>query len=501
MIHQRPYQLDILDRVRDALRSGRRRVMVVAPTGSGKTAMFAEIARSAAARRNRVLIIVHRREIMEQTLAALFRLGVVAGQIASGRVATTDAIQVAMVGTLVNRLDMLRRPNLIIVDEGHHAVSPTWRHVIDYWSEAPVLLWSATPERLDGRGLCEVADAIIEGPTIASLVRDGWLAPPVLYRPPHEVDAKYHVKRGDFDTGEQVRVMSERRIVGDVIEHYRRHLGGLPVVVFCISIEHSRLMARRFEEAGYCSRVVWGDMPKPDREAAIQGLATGQVQVVCSCDVISEGVDVPVMAGAILLRRTQSLALYLQQAGRALRPVWPVGFDPNAATAEERIAAMEQAGKPAAIILDHAGNYALHGHVLADRAWSLDAKSRRERAERAPTTTTCPECFGVWPGTPRTCPECGHSFEVVAPRADHAKIKVIEGELVAAGVESGEASGLAALVEKASRMKPADRQKMMLGLVMKAADKRTVDALEKAIGYRKGWSRIAWNWRQGRRVV
>jgi len=473
----REYQETILEETRQLMRKGRKKICVVSPTGSGKTAMFASIAKGAASKTNRVMVLVHRREIMEQTLGALFRLGVVSGQIAAGKPVTQDSIQTAMVGTLVRRLASVRRPDLIITDECHHALADnSWGKILRYWGDVPRLGFSATPERLDGRGLGETFDDMILGPSISDLVADGWLSPPVLYRPPEEVTAQYHVKRGDFDTHEQGTVMSGRKIVGDVIEHYREHLDGLPVVCFCVSIEHSRLMAAQFEAAGYRSRVVWGDMPRQERESAIKGLADGSVKVIASCDVISEGVDVPVMAGAILLRKTQSLALYLQQAGRALRPA---------------------PGKDKAIILDHAGNYQLHGHVLADREWTLDARPRSERKERPPTTTTCPRCYGVWPGIPRTCPACGFDFSTRAP-VRSVDIKTIKGQLIEAGLEGTEADKVAEVYRKAMAAKGKERQGILLGAAFKAVDKRTVDELAKLAGYHPRWSEWAWKYRQER---
>jgi DNA repair protein RadD len=469
----RPYQQKIEDECRAALVRGDKKICVVAPTGSGKTALFADISQRAASKTNRVLILTHRREIMEQTTGALFRLGVVAGQIASDRAMTRESVQVAMVGTLIHRLGRARRPDLLIIDETHHAISPSWSKILKYWSDVPRIGFTATPERLDGRGLGEIFSTMILGPTTAQLVRDKWLAEPILYRPPHEITAKYHIKRGDFDQGEQEQKMSSRAIVGDVIDHYRQHLSGLPAVCFCVSVKHSYLMAEQFRAAGFTSAVVEGGMKKSDRDTALKGLADGSIQIVCSCDVISEGVDVPVMAGAILLRRTASLALYLQQAGRALR------MSP---------------GKTDAVILDHAGNYHLHGHVLADREWTLNARSRKDRDERPPAITTCPVCYGVWPGHPLTCPSCGFEFE--EPRDREAKpLRILAGELVRAGAPEDEAAQAAEVYQRAMAAKAKDRQKILLGAAFRATDKRTVRALAEAIGYSAGWADWAWDYR------
>lgn len=473
MIHLRPYQAKGLREIRAALDSGERTVLYVLPTGGGKTVMFATMARSLASRSERVLVLVHRREILEQTLASLYRLGVTAGQVMAGRPATQDSVQVGMVQTVVRRLGSLRRPDLIITDEAHHVLADnSYGTILRYWREVPVVGFTATPERLDGRGLGESFRAMIQGPTIRELVREGWLAPPVLFRPPTEALETYHVRRGDFDTEEQEHAMDPRtrrgrQIVGDVLDHYRTHLDRLPVVVFCVSVKHSQIMALEFRDAGYVAAPVWGNMPKQDRERAIKGLADGSVHVVTSCDVISEGVDVPVMAGAILLRRTLSLGLYLQQAGRALRP---------------------SEGKSRAVILDHAGNYQLHGHVLQDRAWSLAARSRGERDEEPPTTTTCPRCYGVWPGRPRTCPACG--CDLASQQADRDRsdaIRVIAGQLVEAGVEGGDADDLAGLYADAMAAGPAERARMLA--------RRGVEMLSREARYHERPTDEAWKWR------
>ena len=484
MIQLRPYQLAGNDLIRASFKSGHHAPLFVLPTGGGKTVMFADIARGAVSYRNRILVLVHRREIMEQTRAKLFALGITAGQIAPGRPPTADMVQVAMIQTLVRRLSVVRRPDLIIIDESHH-VLPDNSHgrALSYWREVPRIGFTATPERLDGRGLRESFDDLVQGPTAAELVKAGYLSYPVVYAPPGEL-AEYHVRRGDFDTTEQQKSMSARRIVGDVIEHYRRHFNGLPVICFCVNVEHSRLMAAQFSDAGWSALPVYGDMPDADRERALKGLADGTVQVVTSCDLISEGFDTPAVAGVILLRRTMSLGLFLQQCGRSLRP-FP--------------------GKTRAIILDHCGNYALHGHVLAERKWSLDSQRRDPRKEKAPTTTTCSRCYGVWPGAPKKCPACGFEFAQM-PDRKFKPFDVIQGELVEAmpDLPPEDAASMAAFLTRAQDMTPAQRQKALLGKAFEMApggeeSRRRLAGLAEAVGFKKGWTRWAWDYVEKRK--
>lgn len=498
----RLYQTEMLSRVRDALRRGVKAPLVVAPTGSGKTMLFSHIAAGARAKKNRVIILTHRREILQQTLKTLSRLGIPSGQIVAGRPMTHDLIQTASVQTLVRRLAQVPRPDLIITDEAHHTTDQnTWGRIHNYWSTVPNIGFSATPQRLDGVGLRDCYDEIILGPSLRELVTDGWLSVPALYRPPVEVTADYHIKRGDFDAGEQQQVMTGRKVVGDVIEHYRKHLDGQPVICSCVSVEHARIMAAQFAAAGYRAAPVWGDMPDADREATLAGLGDGRVQVVTFADLIGEGVDIPAVAGVIMLRRTLSLALYLQIVGRALRPVYAGGHPTD--TAAERRAAQLAGPKPRAIILDHAGNYQLHGHILADREWSLDSKKRQMMGEKVPTTTSCPKCYGVWPGTPRTCPACGYVF-ANAPAREIKPIEVIAGELVEAGIDEEFADSTAAFVAAALRANPKARQKMLLGRAFALAcdgdaGRATIKALASAVGYKESWSRWAWEWATERR--
>lgn len=476
MFDLRPYQQRDVDIIRDHLRKGVKSMVRVLPTGGGKTVEFGYIAKGAASRSTRVLILVHRREIMSQTLKKLFGFGVTAGQIATGHPMTRDPIQVAMIHTLRNRLDVVKRPDLIIVDEGHHVTDDnTWGRVLRYWGEVPRILFTATPERLDGRGLRDAGvEEMVLGPSMAELVEGGYLAMPIMYKPAQETAFEYHVKRGDYDTKEQHEQMSKRAVVGDVIEHYRKHMDGWPAICACVSVEHARLMARQFEAAGYRARAVWGNMDTAQRESALNGLADGSVQIVTFCDLIGEGVDIPAIGGAILLRRTMSLSLYLQIAGRALRMA---------------------PGKTHSKILDHVGNYYLHGHVLADRQWSLDSGRRDPRRETPPTTTTCPRCYGIWPGTPRRCPSCGFEFKVM-PDREFKPLRVIAGELVEAGLPQGTADDIAAFVARTQAMTPKDRQRATMGkayeMAMAGGGRTEVDALRKAIGYKPGWTRFVW---------
>ena len=391
----RPYQQQAIASVRIAVRQYNR-VLLVMPTGSGKTVVFSEITRMASERKNVVLILVHRRELINQASDKLSKAGVDHGIIAAGFPTKQSLVQVASVQTLVRRLDTLHfKPRVIIIDEAHHAVAGSWEKIISHWDNAKIIGVTATPSRLDGRGLSSHFEALVEGPSVEQLVKHGYLSPHKVFAPPVLADlSSVKTRGGDYANDQLSEAMDRPSITGDAVHHYRLLADGLPAIAFCCNIKHATSVCESFKAAGYRARLVTGSMSAEERDDAISGLADGRTQVLCSVDVVSEGTDVPAVSAAILLRPTQSEALYLQQVGRILRP---------------------QPGK-IAIVLDHVGSTLKHGFVDDLRAWSLDAKPKRKRSdEPAPSVRQCPKCFAAFKPQPE-CPCCGHVFPVKPKR-------------------------------------------------------------------------------------
>jgi len=366
-----------VERIRDAFRRVRR-VLAVAPTGSGKTATFAYITTNAAAKSRRVYIVAHRQEIVEQISQALDAMGVRHGRIQPGHVMTSDLVQVAMVQTLARRLALVPAPDLLVVDEAHHGTAGTWETVCSAWPAARILGVTATPRRMDGRGLGRAFDEMILGPTMAELIALKFLASYTYLAPPQQVDlSKIKTRMGDFAIDELAAVMDRAVITGDSVVHYRDHLQGRPAIAFCCSVEHAEHVAAQFTAAGYRAASVDGKLDKAERRDRIAAIGDGRLQVLTSCDLISEGVDVPVVAGAILLCPTKSLGKFLQQVGRCLRP------KPDGSSA---------------VILDHVGNVQRHGLPDAIRSWSLDDRKKRDVSEPVAVCETCYRAFPVSPG-------------------------------------------------------------------------------------------------------
>jgi superfamily II DNA or RNA helicase len=441
MITLRGYQGNSVGDIRQAYRDRFIAPLLVSPTGSGKTVMFAFISQGTSAKGNKVLILVHRSELVDQTCRTLRDFQVPHGVIAAGRSPDrTHDVQVASVQTVVRRLDFFR-PDLIIIDEAHHGTAGSWRKVIDANPQARLLGVTATPERLDGKGLKEVFDKLILGPEVRWLREEGHLSAQKYYAPPRVADLSgLHMQAGDYNRKELAAAMDKATVTGDAVEHYRRVCPGVPAVAFTSSIKHAEHVAEQFTAAGYQWIVMDGNMDKDYRREVVRMLGDGRICGVSSCDIINEGFDLPVVTAAILLRPTMSLGLHLQQIGRVLRPVFAPGFDLS--TSVGRLAAMAAGPKPYSIILDHVGNCGSmqrgvwvpkHGFAEDEREWSLDGRKKKKKgkAEEQPVNVRqCPQCFCCHPPTP-TCPDCGHTYEV-----RERKIEQVEGSLVEIDAEA-----------------------------------------------------------------
>jgi DNA-binding transcriptional regulator YhcF (GntR family)/RNA polymerase subunit RPABC4/transcription elongation factor Spt4 len=209
-------------------------------------------------------------------------------------------------------------------------------------------------------------------------------------------------RMGDFDMTQAGQMLQAGQAMGDCLTHYRRYLDGQTAIAFCCSVAHAEAVADLFQRNGVAAASIDGTMDGPTRERLLSDLGAGRLKVLTSCALIGEGVDVPSVAGCILLRPTQSVSLHLQMIGRCLRP---------------------QPGKTA-VILDHVGNTQRLGHHLEEREWSLDGTPKRDR-EAAPSVKVCPKCFSAMPSAARECPDCGHEFV-----AERRELQTVDGELV-----------------------------------------------------------------------
>jgi DNA repair protein RadD len=388
----RNYQERGVEDIRAAFRRGRKSIAYVAPTGSGKTVLMTYIARGAMSKSNRIMIVVHRQELIRQTSRALEEMGVPHSFITADRQAWPETpVQLAMIQTLCNRTNVVP-PQLLMIDEYHHGVSESYLQTIARFPEAKILGLTATPQRLDGKGLGSICEELILGPTVQELIDRNFLSRPVYYAPPTDLDMSGVRKTaGDFNRRQTEERVDRPKITGSAVEHYLKICPGVPAVAFCATVKHAEHVRDQFNAAGIASASIDGTLDDDTRIDRVAALSEGRIKVLTSVDVISEGFDLPICACAILLRPTESLALHLQQVGRILRPV------------EGKVAT----------VLDHVGNCMRHGLAEEPREWTLAGKIGKKKSATAvqEVLCTCPECHAVHVSAP-ACPQCGHAYPV-----------------------------------------------------------------------------------------
>ena len=395
----RDYQQILYDSVRVQFRAGNHKILAVAPCGAGKTAVAAAMMRDTMARDPDAycLMLVHRRELLDQHMKTLESYGV-----------DTSRIRVESVFTEAKHLG--KKPKLLILDEAHLSKAASWEKVVkeyDTWTVG----FSATPCRLDGRPLGDIFDAMVTSITYKELEAQHRLAP-FDYYAPCELDLS-GVKRkgGDFDEHQIEDLVMTRTIYGNVIDSYNKFASGRRTIAFCVSVKHSKEIAELFNKNGIPAASLDGSMSKSARSDIMQQFRDGTIQVLSSCNIISEGIGVDECDCCLLLRPTDSLALYIQQSWRCLR------YMP---------------GKRA-VILDMVGNYTRHGLPDMDREWTLDKPVKR-RSEFNPDGTlqlrTCSYCFKAFETAP-ICPYCGAPYDLhprEIKRMEEIRLELVDKE-------------------------------------------------------------------------
>lgn len=358
-----------------------RRPILVAPTGSGKTVMAVALA-------DRIglptLWLTHRKELVDQAAGHLFAHGLNPGIIMAGYPPFPLAqVQVASIQTLARR----ERPpaGLIVIDECHHATADTYRTILDSYPDAAVVGLTATPFRLDGRGLGDLFGEIVVAALPGELCDAGVLHRPKVWASKSPDLRGVKVIAGDYQLGALAKRTNTDELNADIVATWQKHAAGRRTVVFAVDIEHSRAIVVAFRQAGVPAEHLDGGASRQERDAILARLRSGQTQVVSNCMVLTEGWDLPALQCAILARPTASLNLHLQMVGRVMRAC---------------------DGKDGAVVLDHAGNHHVHGLVTRRLNYSLDG-SRKVGSDEPLGLRRCRACGLFFETTRFACPECG----------------------------------------------------------------------------------------------
>ena len=398
----RPYQQDLVNKIRQAICSGSQRVCAVLGCGGGKSVIIATIAKAATDRGNRVLFLVHRKELTAQISRTMAAMGV-----------DPFLCTVAMVQTMARQKTLARTipPALIIVDEAHHSLAAGYLRIFDYFSQATVVGFTATPQRMGDGGLGKVFQQLVESVSTKWLIENHYLTPYHLYSVPLTEVTRIHTRHGDYDQGEIAKLMDKGAIFGGTVASWLQQAKDKKTIVYCASIKTSQATAAAFRRQGISAAHLDGSTPKAERERIVQQFRDGKILVLCNVDLFGEGFDVPDCEVVQLLRPTKSLTLFIQQSMRPMR------INPQNPQKE-------------AIILDHVGNYTRHGFPDDDHDWNLEAKKKKKQAKT--TTKQCPVCYHVFIPSkdnnsgPLRCPYCGEVLEEErAPRSEQEQINGI----------------------------------------------------------------------------
>jgi DNA repair protein RadD len=429
-IKLRDYQRHGVQRTLAAFAEGKKGLFLVCPTGGGKTVVFTEIASDYVARGLKVVVVAHRDSLIKQAAATFHKAGLTVGIIKAKPSSNPYApVQVVSIDSMRSR-KLPWQPNLIIIDEAHLVKARRYTDFIKQHASAKLVCVSATPIRLDGSGFEDLCDEMVTMATIGDLLNHDegrFLVPAKLFSGADISQDLAQVKTtaGDYNQGQLEQVMSSTTIVGNVIDEYLARAAGRKGVVFATGIAHSKELARRFNEAGIKAEHIDGTMSDYDTARALHRLKLGETSIVTNANMLCEGWDEPSISYVGLARPTQSLALYIQQAGRGLRLL--------GATWEQSLAN----GKEDCIIIDHGCNVGLHGHILDERVWSLEGTGRVKPKKIKPKQ--CPECEAFVPKAAKECNACGHVFikqvrlvtEVEAPVEEVVKLSKMHSQYIA----------------------------------------------------------------------
>lgn len=451
----RGYQQELIDRIRQSLASGHRHIIVQSPPRTGKTVVMAEIARRTTGKGNRVCFIIHRKEVLEQAKATFKEQGV-----------DPNLLEAGMVQSLTRHVDKLRPPEVILIDEAHHALAKSYMRILETFPQAYVLLFTATPVRTGRNQLDQIADDIIVGRSIKELTSLGFLAPFKYYAAKDKDVDDQKLRRsstGDYVTA-SIEDAASHKIYSHTVDEYLAKAGGKQAVVYTYSVEAAYHLAAEFNARGITAEAIDATTRPQVRDTAVRKFRDQQLKVLVNVNLFTEGIDLPNVDCVIMVRPTMSLALYMQFSMRCLNP---------------------RPGKTA-VIIDQVGNWERFGLPNADRDWRALAKSKKAKSLKrgGVQVIQCPDCFGVVEKNEvedNTCPLCGYSPLVKKRDYEEQKAELIEI------TES----------DNVKRIKKIISDQVMLNVSTKRIDqlqsRQEFQAYAKLHGYKPGWVWYMWN--------
>ena len=408
MIQLRDYQSSAIDLVWKSMASGRRRPLLMMATGAGKTKTAAAIILRAIAKGKRVVFTVPAIELIDQTVQALGKEGILQVGVIQAQHPLTNSdmpVQVASIQTLRRR--KLPKTDLVIVDEAHvmHKIVMQW---MKEQPKLPFIGLSATPW---SRALGKYYDDLIIAATTQQLIRSGYLSPFKVYAPSHPDLTGVKTIAGDYHEGQLADAMDKPKLTADIVSTWMSLGENRPTLCFAVNRAHARSLQRDFEKAGVPCAYVDGQTERPERDEIRKAFERRDVRVVVNVGVLTTGVDWDVRC-IILARPTKSEMLYVQIIGRGLRTA---------------------SGKDDCLILDHSDTTLRLGfvtdihHVRLDDGKERNSVAGKPQEKAPPLPKECPKCSRLKPAGIRKCPSCGFEAQYVKD------VETVKGELLQLG--------------------------------------------------------------------
>jgi len=410
-VQVRPYQDRMIEQIRQAAGEGFRRILVVLPTGGGKSVVAAKLMQLSAAKGRESIFFAAQRELVTQIGNQLNRIGLPSRTIMAGVKQEYQSYedQVESRCSLVARDTLWQRAfkrnklelpaaDVMQIDEAHTAGCPTYVKIMEAYQKSVIIGWTATPCRSDNKPLGLWFDKMIIGASYEELQRDGYLVPVKVIAPDRPDLKGLKVSRGDYSKGDLEKRMNRDEMVGNIVKEWLNHAQGRSTVLFAAGVDHSIHCRDLFRKEGVSAEHIDGTMPTEQRDDIMARAKAGEIRVLCNYGVLHTGVDVPQWKVMICARPTKSFGLFRQMAGRIQRP-YP--------------------GHDHCLILDHSDNTLHFGFPDEDVDWDIEGntdqgkqhmekkKKATDEANREPHA--CPQCKTMYKGY--ACPSCGYKTE------------------------------------------------------------------------------------------
>jgi len=415
-IKLRDYQLDCVTAVREEVRKGNKRVIMVLPTGGGKSYIMSDIAMKALDKGNKVLVLVHRRQLVDQLSRNFSNYGLDCGLIMSGEETSLDCqIQIGTIQTYGRRLkldDIVYNPffvsaNVILIDEAHRSLSRTYQKVLELYKDKVVIGVTATPCLSSGVGMGNFYEAIVDRVGVQKLIDGGHLVPARYYSGKSPDLKNIKTIRGDYDIKELGKRSEDAKLIGNVFDNWARIAPDKQTICFAVNRGHSKALCLEFVRKGVSAEYLDSHSDDEHRADVLRRLEAGDVQVLMNVGLFTEGFDYPGVECIILARPTKSMGLYRQMVGRGLRPA---------------------PGKSEVVVIDHGKCVLELGFVEDQVSWSLNGKDlaykKKVVRKKEKTIMECSECGFMFTGS--RCPQCGADVKDYGKKIEAAEANLVE---------------------------------------------------------------------------